>query len=442
MNMPVNDISHSVERKLEPMTPIRALIVAPDEARSTIQELTSQLKGIEIVGVAYNLRTAKQILDRTQPDLLLVDVMLQGLRSIDVISYASTTLPDLKILALSPADPPHDRVILAIQAGALGYVCRNAEADEIQRAVAEVLKGEPYLPTDTTIDVFKDVAPELAASAKERLNFMFQALLGFIPAAGLIAAVTGFLWREYWGQIGVRVVDIGVDASTRVTEFVLTFLVLLGILGPLHFVNNWKGALSSWANRRARLRKLGKDLKPIEIGRTTIGSIAANERVQWLAIAAVVLAITIPLDFSGGRILTIIIGAVVALVLLANLFSLDDYLPDWLRPSKQHIGKALFIDGMLFLVLLLILSAEVFLLGPDLRQDGLHGFLAPKVLDLSARPVVLTDLNGKFDPMEALYLGGNADLYVLYDPCDEVVRMVPVGSSRVEHIPQVQCSPK
>ena len=144
-----------------------------------------------------------------------------------------------------------------------------------------------------------------------------------------------------------------------------------------------------------------------------------------MAIAAVVLAITIPLDFSGGRILTIIIGAVVALVLLANLFSLDDYLPDWLRPSKQHIGKALFIDGMLFLVLLLILSAEVFLLGPDLRQDGLHGFLAPKVLDLSARPVVLTDLNGTFDPMEALYLGGNADLYVLYDPCDEVVANGP-----------------
>ncbi|WP_217356496.1 hypothetical protein [Ruegeria atlantica] len=371
--------------------------------------------------------------------MLLVDVMLQGLRSVDVISYASTTLPDLKILALSPGDPPHDRVILAIQAGALGYVGRDAEPAEVQEAISEVLHGKSYLPVDTTIDVLKATAPELAASAKERLNFMFQALLGLIPAAGLIAAVTGFLWREYWGQIGVRVVDIGVDASTRVTEFVLTFLVLLGILGPLHFVENWRGALKSWANGRPRLRMLGKKIKPVRIGKTTLGDIIANERVQWVAVAAIVLAITVPLDFSGGRILTIILGAVVALVMLANLFSLDDYLPELLRPSKQHIGKALVIDGMLFLVLLLVLSAEVFLLGPDLRQDGLHGFLAPKVLDLSARPVMVTDINENFGPLEALYLGGNADLYVLFDPCDKVVRMIPVGSSRVEHIPQVQC---
>lgn len=421
------------------MDPIRMLIVAPDEARSTVQELATHLEGVEIVGVAYNLRTAKQILDRTQPELLLVDVMLQGLRSVDVISYASTTLPDLKILALSPGDPPHDRVILAIQAGALGYVGRDAEPAEVQEAISEVLQGKSYLPVDTTIDVLKATAPELAASAKERLNFMFQALLGLIPAAGLIAAVTGFLWREYWGQIGVRVVDIGVDASTRVTEFVLTFLVLLGILGPLHFVENWRGALKSWANGRPRLRMLGKKIKPVRIGKTTLGDIISNERVQWVAVAAIVLAITVPLDFSGGRILTIILGAVVALVMLANLFSLDDYLPELLRPSKQHIGKALVIDGMLFLVLLLVLSAEVFLLGPDLRQDGLHGFLAPKVLDLSARPVMVTDINENFGPLEALYLGGNADLYVLFDPCDKVVRMIPVGSSRVEHIPQVQC---
>ncbi|WP_170603554.1 response regulator [Ruegeria arenilitoris] len=439
MNLAINNHFHSNESEPLTMDPIRILIVAPDEARSAIQELATQLVGAEIVGVAYNLRTAKQILDRTQPDLLLADVMLQGLRSIDVISYASAILPDLKILALSPSDPPHDRIILAIQAGALGYICRAAGGDEMQSAINEVLEGNYYLPTDTTIDVLKDAAPELAASAKERLSFMFQALLGFIPAAGLIAAVTGFLWREYWGQIGVRVVDIGVDASTRVTEFVLTFLVLLGILGPLHFVDNWREALKSWANRRPRLRKITKDFKPVKIGKTTIGEIAANEKVQWLAVAAIVLSVTIPLDFSGGRILTIIIGAVVALVMLANLFSLEDYLPDLLRPSKQQIGKALVIDGMLFLVLLLVLSAEVFLLGPDLREDGLHGFLAPKVLDLSARPVTLIDLNEKFEPMQALYLGGNADLYVLYDPCEKVVRMIPVGSSRVEHIPQVQC---
>ena len=85
------------------------------------------------------------------------------------------------------------------------------------------------------------------------------------------------------------------------------------------------------------------------------------------------------------------------------------------------------------------LGGEVFVRGPDLRTDGVHGILVTKVLDVSARPVMLYDLDEKQEPLGALYLGGNADLYVLYDPCAETVRLVPVGSSRVEVIDQVNC---
>jgi hypothetical protein len=52
---------------------------------------------------------------------------------------------------------------------------------------------------------------------------------------------------------------------------------------------------------------------------------------------------------------------------------------------------------------------------------------------------MLYDLDENLEPLGALYLGGNADLYVLYDPCAETVRMVPVGSSRVELVDQVNC---
>ena len=62
------------------------------------------------------------------------------------------------------------------------------------------------------------------------------------------------------------------------------------------------------------------------------------------------------------------------------------------------------------------------------------------MLDLSAKPVRIFDLDEKQPPLEALYLGGNADLYVLYDPCKKTVRMIPVGSSRVEYIKIVECN--
>jgi hypothetical protein len=53
--------------------------------------------------------------------------------------------------------------------------------------------------------------------------------------------------------------------------------------------------------------------------------------------------------------------------------------------------------------------------------------------------MMLYDLDGNFPPLGALYLGGNADLYVLYDPCTERVRLVPVGSSRVEMVDEIRC---
>jgi hypothetical protein len=55
--------------------------------------------------------------------------------------------------------------------------------------------------------------------------------------------------------------------------------------------------------------------------------------------------------------------------------------------------------------------------------------------------MVLYDLDGNLEPLGALYIGGNADLYVLYDPCAETVRLVPVGSSRVEMVDEVTCGP-
>ena len=48
--------------------------------------------------------------------------------------------------------------------------------------------------------------------------------------------------------------------------------------------------------------------------------------------------------------------------------------------------------------------------------------------------MMLYDPDDRHEPLGVLYLTGNADLYVLYDPCARIVRFVPVGSSRVELI--------
>jgi len=132
------------------------------------------------------------------------------------------------------------------------------------------------------------------------------------------------------------------------------------------------------------------------------------------------------------------LGPAVGIVLLANILGVDDELPEALHLPRLS-GRVLTLLGVLLLIFLIVLGGEVLIRGPDLRTDGMHGILAPGVLGLSARPVMLYDLDGNLEPLGALYLGGNADLYVLYDPCAETVRFVPVGSSRVELVGEVAC---
>jgi len=421
-------------------------VVSVPEGKAHFQGLLSELNDLflaesqvlEIVGIAYNKKTAIQQIERAPPDVLLIDVSLLGLRSIEIISYVSGALPDVKILAMSPGDPPYDRVILAIQAGALGFVSKESDVPEIFDALKKVLRGEYHLPIEDTVDVMKQAAPELIIAGKERRGKLTEGLLTLIPLIGIISAFTQFLWRKYWGFIGVRVSDLGVDASSRVTDFLIFLLVLIGIFGPLMFIRSWMRMIGHWVNTHPKLSVLLTKAQKIKTIGLPIGFYLFGYWMGWMFLAVIVLLITLPFEGSGGKILTLIMGIAFALILLVHVIGSNDFLPRWLTIAKDRVRGTLAIISGLILVLLVVLTVEVFK-GPDLRSDGVHGFMAPKAIGLSARPAIIHDLDEKHKPLQVLYLGGNADLYVLYDPCDKVVRLIPVGSSRVRMIKEVEC---
>jgi DNA-binding NarL/FixJ family response regulator len=424
--------------------PIRLMaVVSVPEGKAHFQGMLSELsvlflaesQELEIVGIAYNKRAAIQQIERSPPDVLLIDVSLLGLRSIEIISYVSGTLPDVKILAMCPGDPPYDRVILAMQAGAMGFESKDSGASEVFDAIKKVMRGEYHLPIEDTVDVMKQAAPELMIAAKERRGKLTEGLLTLIPLIGIISAFTQFLWRKYWGSIGVRVSDLGVDASSRVTDFLIFLLILIGIFGPLMFIRSWMKMIGSWVDTRPKFSLLLTKVSKIKI----MGFHLFGYWMGWMVLAVLVLLITLPFDDSGGKVLTLVMGITFALILLAHVMGSNDFLPPWLTIAKDRVRGTLAIISGLVLVLLVVLTVEVFE-GPDLRADGVHGFLAPKAIGLSARPAIIHDLDDKYKPIQVLYLGGNADLYVLYDPCEKVVRMIPVGSSRVKMIKEVECS--
>ena len=90
-------------------SPIRLLLVDPDpEGGQALSTRLDRLPGVEIVSVAHNRNAAKAEAESLEPDVLLIDLMLPGLRSIDVVRHVAAALPQVRILALVPADPPHD----------------------------------------------------------------------------------------------------------------------------------------------------------------------------------------------------------------------------------------------------------------------------------------------------------------------------------------------
>ena len=141
---------------------IRVLIVDADpQETGALPKRMNEVEGIEVVGVANNRNTAVAQVEELQPAVLVVDLMLPGFRSIDLIRSVAGDQPQVRILALVPADPPHDRIMLAAEAGALGYVCRDALPSEFSAAIEQVQRGEPWLPLQQTYSVLQDGAGEL-----------------------------------------------------------------------------------------------------------------------------------------------------------------------------------------------------------------------------------------------------------------------------------------
>jgi hypothetical protein len=274
---------------------------------------------------------------------------------------------------------------------------------------------------------------------RERRARLGQVVLGLIPVTGLIAALTSYLWREYWSAIGVRVADLGVDAASRMIDVLVVLLIVIGVFGPVLFVRSWVDALIAWIHKRALLQKALAQAQGMNLRKLPIGRILFNRWIAWVPLALVVVASLSLVTQYLPLIMVLVIGPGVGIVLLASLLDVADELPGSLHLPDLRTERVLGFLAVVVVLFLLILGTEVLVLGPQLETDGLHGFLAPQVLGFSAKPIMLYDLEEQHEPLGALYLGGNADLYVLYDPCTEVVRFVPVSLSRVVYIDEVTC---
>ncbi len=145
---------------------IRVLIV-DDHAivRKGIRALLAVKHDIQVVGEAANGVEAVAQAQALRPDVVLMDLMMPKMDGIQAIKEITAQLPGTRILVITTY-AGDEQVFPAIKAGALGYLLKDSEPQELIQAIRQVYRGEPSL--DPT--VARKVLAELAGPPKKPLT--------------------------------------------------------------------------------------------------------------------------------------------------------------------------------------------------------------------------------------------------------------------------------
>jgi two-component system, NarL family, response regulator NreC len=122
------------------------ILIVDDHAvvRSGLAMLVNAEKDLEVVGEAGNAREAIFEARSAKPDVVLMDVMMPDQSGLEVVPQLLHESPDAKVLVLSMQDDPR-YVREAFEAGASGYVLKEAAGTELVAAIREVVGGGRYL---------------------------------------------------------------------------------------------------------------------------------------------------------------------------------------------------------------------------------------------------------------------------------------------------------
>ena len=113
-----------------------------DDHQLFLAGVKAELEGkAEVVGSASDVDEAITQIQRTKPDVVLIDVHMPGGGGLAVIGALTETNPDIKFLALSVSDAAED-VIAMIRAGARGYVTKTISADDLAEAIERIRAGD------------------------------------------------------------------------------------------------------------------------------------------------------------------------------------------------------------------------------------------------------------------------------------------------------------
>jgi DNA-binding NarL/FixJ family response regulator len=123
----------------------KTIVIADDHVliRDGIKSLIQSKLDVEIVGEASNGQEAIDCILATVPDIAVLDLNMPIKNGIEVIKEVRAVNPLIRCIVLSMHEDP-EYVIKSVQAGAMSYVIKNSDHQEILNAVKAVSLGQKY----------------------------------------------------------------------------------------------------------------------------------------------------------------------------------------------------------------------------------------------------------------------------------------------------------
>ncbi|NIW46384.1 MAG: response regulator [Gammaproteobacteria bacterium] len=135
------------------------VLVVDDHAivRKGVKALLAEVEGIEVVGEASEGEEAIALVDELQPDVIMMDLVMPKMDGIEAIARITDKYPDARILALT-SFANDDKVFPAIKSGALGYLLKDSDPNELIPAIRQVYRGEPSINPSIARKVLREIS--------------------------------------------------------------------------------------------------------------------------------------------------------------------------------------------------------------------------------------------------------------------------------------------
>jgi DNA-binding NarL/FixJ family response regulator len=123
---------------------------------------------LDVVGEASNGEEALARARELQPDVVLMDLLMPVMDGIAATAAIRNELPEVEVIALTSV-LDDEKVVGAVRAGAIGYLLKDTEADELRRAIKAAANGQVQLSPQAAARLVREVRlPESPESLTER----------------------------------------------------------------------------------------------------------------------------------------------------------------------------------------------------------------------------------------------------------------------------------